>query len=343
MLTCKGDTMRARKLWLLIFVAVLAGGIYPQESLTAPYYANKVIKIVSGSEPGGNYDRMARLLAKHLPKYIPGKPTIIIENMPGAGSLIAANYLYNLPPDGLAIGAPQRGIPIAQLTKAKGVKYDVMKFEWIGSASVEPMVFAVRASLPINNINDLRTMKEPIFVPGAGPGASDYQFTYLLKEFLKLNIKSITYPSGTAGRLAFQRNEVDAVAGSYSSVKTFMEQGGMVRLLVRSNVSEPGIENLPADEDNTADKKGKIIMSMRAATDRIARPYIAPPGTPAGIMKILREAFTKVEKDKALIDDARRLNITVQYVSRDQCLKTLQYMFNQPEEIVKEFGKYVQF
>lgn len=327
---------------ILIF-CVVAGFIFPQASPAAPYYANKVVRIVSGSEPGGNYDRMARLLAKHLPKHIPGKPTIIIENMPGAGSLIAANYLYNQPPDGLTIGAPQRGIPIAHLTKAKGVKYDVMKFEWIGSASVEPMVFAVRASLPVKNINDLRTVKEAIFVPGAGPGASDYQFTYLLKEFLGLNIKSITYPSGTAGRLAFQRNEVDAIAGSYSTVKAFIDQGGMVRLLLRSNVSEPGIENLPVDEDNAKDQKGKIIMSMRAATDRIARPYIAPPGTPANVMKILREAFAGVTKDKALIEESKRFNISVQYITRDECLKTLKYMFNQPDEIIREFGKYVQF
>ena len=327
----------------LIFLAVLAGSIFPQESPAAPYYANKVIKIVSGSEPGGNYDRLARLLAKHLPRYIPGKPVIIIENMPGAGSLIAANHVYNLPPDGLAIAAPQRGIPIAQLTKAKGVKYDVMKFEWIGSPSVEPMVFAVRASLPIKNINDLRTMKEAIFVPGAGPGASDYQFTYLLKEFLGLNIKSITYPSGTAGRLAFQRNEVDAIAGSYSTVKAFIDQGGMVRLLIRSNVSEAGIENLAVDEDNTKDNKGKVILSMRAATDRIARPYIAPPKTPAPIMKILREAFAGVAKDKALLEEAKRFNISVQYIPPDECLKTLKYMFNQPEEVVREFSKYVQF
>jgi tripartite-type tricarboxylate transporter receptor subunit TctC len=335
--------MKAASLWFLILFAVLAGFIFPKESLSSPYYANKVIRIISGSEPGGNYDRMARLLAKHLPKYIPGKPTIIIENIPGAGSLIAANYLYNLPPDGLAIGAPQRGIPIAQLTKAKGVKYDVMKFEWIGSASVEPMVFAVRASLPIKNINDLRTTKESIFVPGAGPGASDYQFTYLLKEFLGLNIKSITYLSGSAGRLAFQRNEVDAIAGSYSTVKTFIEQGGMVRLLIRSKVSEPGIENLPVDEDNTLDSKGKIIMSMRAATDRIARPYIAPPRTPASVMKILWEAFARVSNDKELREDAKKFNIAVQYIPRDECLKTLKYMFNQPEEIIREFGKYVQF
>ncbi len=328
--------------WALILLSVLIGLAVPDESLSAPYYENKVIKIVSGSEPGGNYDRIARLFAKHLRKYIPGKPTIIIENMPGAGSLIAANYIYRQPPDGLAIAAPQRGIPIAQLTKSSGVKYDVMKFEWIGSASTEPMVFAIRTNHVIKNINDLRKTKDPVYVPGAGPGASDYQFTYLLKEFVGLNIKSVTYPSGTAGRLALQRNEVDAIAGSYSSMKSFIDQG-IVRPLVRSRVAEPEIENLPVDEDLVADSKGRIIMSMRAASDRIARPYMAPPGTPAPIMKIWREAFASAAQDKELLEESKRYSITVQFIPQEECMKTLRYMLNQPDEIVREFSKYVQF
>ena len=270
-------------------------------------------------------------------------PASIIENLPGAGSLIAANFVYSkAAPDGLTIGAPQRGIPFAQLTKAEGVKFDVRKFAWIGSASVEPMVFGIRSDHPYKHINELKTIKEALFVPGAGPGASDYQFTYLLKEFLGLNIKSITYTSGTAGRLALMKKEVDATAGSYSSVKPLVDQGA-VRLLVRSRVAEPGIENLPVDEDLTADSTGKIIMAMRTSSDRIARPYIAPPATPAPLMKILRDAFARVAKDKDLIEEAKKFTLRVDYIPPEECLKTLNYIFNQPERINKEFGKYIQF
>ncbi len=328
--------------FLLLMVIVLTGLIMPKEPLAAPYYENKLIRVVSGSEPGGNYDRMSRLLAKHLPKYIPGKPTIIIENMPGAGSLIAANHIYNQAPNGLTIGAPQRGIIYAQLIKAEGAKFDVKKFGWIGSASVEPMVFAIRSDLPYKNFQDLKNAKEPIFVPGAGPGASDYQFTYLLKEILGLNFKSVTYTSGTAGRLAVLRKEVDSTAGSYSSVKPFIEQG-IVRPLIRSRVSEPGIENIPIDEDLTTDSKGKTLMAMRAASDRIARPYIVPPGTPANVMKILREAFAKVAKDKELIEESKKFNLRVDYIPVEECMKIINYVFSQPDAIVKEFSKYMQF
>ncbi len=335
--------MKRKHLRLLIVFFVLAGFIFPAASPAAPYYEGKVIRMISGSEPGGNYDRMARLLARHLPKYIPGKPTIIIENMPGAGSLIAANHVYNkAAADGLTIGAPQRGIPFAQLTKSEGVKFDVRKFAWIGSASVEPMVFTIRADHPYKHILELKKIKDPLFVPGAGPGASDYQFTYLLKEFLGLNLKSVTYSSGTAGRLALMRKEVDATAGSYSSVKAFIEQG-VVRPLVRSRVSEPGIENLPVDEDLTADSTGKIIMAMRTASDRIARPYIASPATPLPLMKILRDAFARVAKDRDLIEEAKKYSLRVEYIPPEECLKTLNYIFNQPDRIVKEFGKYIQF
>ncbi len=335
--------MKKEHLWLPLMFFVLAAFVLPSASHCAPYYEHKVIRMISGSEPGGNYDRMARLLARYLPKYLPGKPTIIIENMPGAGSLIAANQIYSkAAPDGLTIGAPQRGIPFAQLTKSEGAKFDVRKFAWIGSASVEPMVFAIRADHPYKNILELKKIKDPLFVPGAGPGASDYQFTYLLKEFLGLNLKSVTYTSGTAGRLALLRKEVDATAGSYSSVKPFIDQGA-VRPLVRSRVSQAGIENLPVDEDLTTDSTGKVIMAMRTASDRIARPYIAPPATPAPVIKILRDAFAQVAKDKDLIAEAKKYNLEIEYIPAEECLKTLNYMFNQPDRIIKEFGKYIQF
>ncbi len=126
--------MKRQTLLLLVGLLFIFTIFIPIKLLAAPYYEGKVVKIIVGSEPGGGYDRMARLIAKHLPKHIPGKPTMIVENMAGAGSLIAANHIYNIAkPDGLTIGAPQRGIPFAQLTKAEGIKFDIMKYSWIGS------------------------------------------------------------------------------------------------------------------------------------------------------------------------------------------------------------------
>ena len=136
----------------------------------APYYEGKTIKLVVGYKPGGGYDRMARLVAKYLPNYLPGKPAVIIENMEGAASVIAANYVYNIArPDGLTIGTFNRAIPFAQLTKLDGVKFDLLKYAWIGSMAIEGTVFAVRSDLPYKTADDLMKIKSPLMMSMDAP------------------------------------------------------------------------------------------------------------------------------------------------------------------------------
>lgn len=328
---------------MLVTLCILSLFLIPREPFATPYYEGKVVKIVVGSEPGGGYDRMARLVAKYLTKHIPGKPTLIVENMPGAGSIIAANYVYNIAkPDGLTLGAPQRGVPYAQLTKAEGVKFDITKFAWIGSPAVEATIFCVRSDLPYKTFADLQKAKETIHAAGAGPGATDHQYAFLLSEFLGVNLKLVTYTSGSAGLLAIERKEADGKAGSYTSIKRFIDRG-VVRALIRGRVTEKGIEGLPVDEDLTPDKKGKAIMAMRSTGDQIGRPFLAPPKTPADVMTILREAFARATKDSEMQEEARKINLDIEYVSSDECLKELNSLFNQPEDIIREFGKYIKF
>jgi len=328
--------------FLFVGFYLIVSIVCPVQPVAAPYYEGKTIRIVVGSEPGGGYDRMARLLAKHLPKHIPGKPLIIVENMPGAGSIIAANHIYSIAkPDGLTIGAVQRGLPYYQLLKAEGVKYDAIKYSWIGSPSVEATVLTLRTDLPYKTFDDLRKAKGPIHLSGAGPGASDYQFALILKEFFGLNLNMIIYPSSSAQVLAIERKEVDGRGGSYSSLKPFIERG-LVRPLIRGRVAEPGIEDLPVDEDLVSDKMGKAIMTMRSAGDFMGRPYLASPGTPADVVNILREAFANVIKDSELKEESKKVRMEVEYVSADKCLKILDSLFRQPEEIIREFSKYVK-
>jgi len=335
--------MKKQILFLLVTGIIISIFLFPQAILSAPYYEGKTVRIIVGFAPGGGYDRIARILAKHLPKHIPGKPTILVENMEGASSIIAANHIYNLTkPDGLNIGTFNRGLPFAQLLKTEGVRYDVTKFSWIGSAAVEATILSIRSDLPYKTVDDLKMVKEPIPLAGMGPGTSDTQFAILLKEFAKLNLKLIIYPSSADGMLAIERKEVDGRAGSYSSLKPFIERG-LVRPMIRGRVSEPGIENLPVNEDLTTDPKGKTIMAMLASTDGIGRPYVVPPGTPADIMNILRDAFAKVAKDPELKEEAKKNRMEVSYTSGDECLKVLNNLLNQPSDIVQEFGKYIKF
>ena len=334
------------KRWGLLFIAtslVLLVLFSSAEVTAAPYYEGKTMRIIVGFAPGGGYDRLARLLAKHLPKYIAGGPNIIVENMEGASSMIAANHIFNLAkPDGLTIGAVNRGVPFAQLTKVEGVKFDITKFSWIGSAATEATILVLRTDSPYKNVEDMRQAKEPIPLAGMGPGTSDTQFAILLKEFCGANLKLIIYPSSPDGMLAIERKEVEGRAGSYSSLKPYIERG-LVRPVIRGRVAEQGIENLPVIEDFTTHPVGKTIMAMLAAADRIGRPYIAPPGTPPEVINILRDAFAKVSKDADAQEEAKKIRMAIEYTPAEETLKTLDYLMNQPDNVVKEFSKFIKF
>lgn len=335
--------MKRQSLYLLILFFMLSMLLSSNGVLAAPYYQGKRMTIIVGSQPGGGYDNMARMLAKHLPKYIPGNPTILVENNPGAASMIVANQIYNIAkPDGLTIGAFQRGIPLAQLQKAEGVKFDVMKYSWIGSPAVEATVLTLRTELPFKTIDDLKKAKDPVMLGSSGPTESSSQFALLLKEFTGINLKMVVYLTGTEARLAVEKKEVDGRAGSMSALKALIERG-VVRSWIRGRVSEPEIESVPVDEDLTTDKKGKTMMAMRSTLDLIGRPYVAPPGTPPEIMNILRDAFAKVAKDPELLGDSKKFILSIHYTNAEETLKRLSFVMSQPEDIVKEFGNYVKF
>src|SRR3954466_9653321 len=137
--------------------------LVPLAAAAQANFAGKTVTIVVGYKPGGGYDATARLLARHLPDYLPGKPTVIVQNMPGGNSIISANHMYNVAkPDGLTIGTFNRNLPIAQLTRVEGVKFDLQKFAWIGSAANETTILAIRADLPYRNFDELRKAKENV-------------------------------------------------------------------------------------------------------------------------------------------------------------------------------------
>ena len=335
--------MKRQTICLLLAILVLCLINFQKISLAAPYYEGKRITIVVGFGPGGGYDAMARLVAKHLPKHIPGKPSILVENMPGASSIIAANHIYSIvKPDGFTIGTVNRGLPFAQLTKAEGVRFDFRKYSWIGSPSIDPTVFFIRADLPIRNVEDLRKAKGPIPLATEGLGTTGHQFPLLLNEFAGMNFKLVVYPSGSDSRLAVERKEVDGRAGSYSQEKRYVDRG-VYRPLIRGRVSLPEIDPLVVNEDLTTDPKGKTIMGMLSSVDRIARPFMAPPGVPGEVMSVLRDAFARVTEDPELKEEAKKLSIDLRFVSPDETLKVLDYLFTQPESIVKEFGKFVTY
>ncbi|MBI2358303.1 MAG: hypothetical protein HYV04_05270 [Deltaproteobacteria bacterium] len=326
---------------LLFFLASLW---IPGLSHGAAYYEGKTLTIVVGYKPGGGYDRYARLFAKYLPRYMPGNPTIVIQNMPGANSIIAANHIYSVAkPDGLTIGTFNNGLVIAQLTKVEGVRFDLTKIAWIGSTASDAAILAVRADLPYKTVDDLRKVKEAVVIGATGPGSSTYDFPALLKEFAGLNIKLVPgYSSSSDVMLAIERKEVDGRGGSYASILPFIDRG-LVRPMVRTRVRVPEIEKLPVDEELATSAKAKAIMAIRSTPEIIYRPYAAAPGTPAEPMKILRDAFARAAKDKELLAEAKKTKLPIDYVAGEDALKVVQEVLRQPPDIAQEITKYIKF
>lgn len=339
----RGTKMRKKSFCSWICGVTLCLAFSPGVLLAAPYYEGKKITMVVGFGAGMGYDRIARLIAKHLPKYIPGKPVIIVENMPGASSMIAANRIYGLEkPNGLTIGSINRGLPFAQLMKVEGARFDLLKYSWIGSMAVETTVLAIRGDLPYKTFDELRKSKALIHMGDMGSGGTVTQFTILARDFLGLNIKTVIYPASPDVMLALERKEIDGRAGTYSSFKPYVERG-LLRLLLRGRVAEPGIENLPVNEDLTTDKTGKTLMGMLSVVDKIGRPYVAPPGTPPEIINILRGAFAGVARDPEAREEAKKMMMEIAYLPDGECMNVLNYLFSQPEDIIKEFSRYAKF
>jgi tripartite-type tricarboxylate transporter receptor subunit TctC len=324
--------------FLVVFI------LSPFLSYAASQDEAKIVTIVVGYKPGGGYDRTARLLAKYLPKYIQGNPPVVVHNMPGSNSIIAANHVFSaVKPDGLTIGTFNRNLPIAQLIRVEGVKFDMAKYGWIGSAASETTVMAIRGDLPYKTFEDLRKAKQQIIVGSTGPGANTHDFPLLLEEFAGVNFKIVTgYSSSSDIVSAIERKEVDAWAGSHSTLKSHIDRG-LVRPLVRSRGPDPDTAKLPVDEDLATSAKGKAIMAIRSAPERIGRPFVAPPGTPAETMGMLREAFAKVARDKELLEEAKKAKMPIEYVTAEECLKIVREVLSQPAGITQDLTKYIKF
>jgi len=331
---------------LYVLGAILAGlaAVPLTGAAQSSPYEGKTVTIVVGFKAGGGYDRTARILARHLPKHIPGKPNVIVQNMPGANSITAANHVYAVAkPDGLTIGTFNRNLVLAQLTNVPGVKFDMTKFAWIGSAASETTVLAIRSDLQFNSFEELRKSGKTVVIGATGPGANTYDFPLLLKEFLGVNFKIVSgYSSSADIMLAIERKEVDARAGSYSSLRTFIDRK-LVHPVIRARAVEPGIEQLPVDESFAPNARAKAIMALRSAPEVVGRPYVMTPGTSAEALRIMRDAFAAALKDPELVAEATKAKMELEYTSGEETLKILTEVLSQPKDVVDEFSKYIKF
>jgi tripartite-type tricarboxylate transporter receptor subunit TctC len=328
----------------LAFVCGVAVLLLALPAVAQAPFAGRTVTILVGYSPGGGYDRVARIVARHLPRYLPGNPTVVVQNMPGANSIVAANHLYNVArPDGLTIGLFNRNLVLGQLVGVEGLRVDMRRWQWIGSPAEETDVFAIRADLPYRQILDLRRADPAVAIGATGPGANTYDFPLVLKAFLKLNLRIISgYPSSADIMLAIERREVDGRAGSWSSLKPFVERG-LVRPLVRTRSDNPELRAIPVDQDLVTEAVAKSVLRLRAIPNRLGRPFVAPPGAPAEMVRAYRDAFRRMTQDREFVAEAERAGVEVSFTSPEEIARILEEVFSTPAGTVRVFKEFFRF
>ena len=312
-------------------------------SAQTSFYEGKTVSVIIGAT-GGSLELAARIVTRHLGKHIPGHPNVVLQNMPGAAHLVATNHVYTVAkPDGLTLLAANPSVGIAQLTKVDAVRFDLRKFEWLGSSGADGVAMAIRPDLPYKTWQDLKNANREIVVGTTGPGSNAHDFPLFLKEFAGAKFKLVSgYKANADILLALERKEVDAWAAFATTIKLAAERGA-VRPIVRGRVAIPGFENLPVDEDLATSALGKAMMAIRAAPLAIGRAFAAPPRTPPDRVATLRDAFAKTAKDPEFVAEMKKAKIETSYISADEVAKLFAGMLEQPPEVQKELVKYLKF
>lgn len=325
-------------------VGMLAAGNASADAV-ADFYKDKKVTLYVGYSAGGGYDVYARQLARHLGTYLPGKPIVIVQNMPGAGSVRLANWLYNAAPkDGTAIGAVARGVAFDTLLGAAGSQFDAVKFNWLGSMNDEVSV-CVSWNKPegIQTFED--TYKKELVVGGTGGSADTDQFPKVLNGVLGTKFRVVAgYPGGNDINLAMERGEVAGRCGwSWSSVITTRAswlKEKKINVLVQLSLSKHAdLPNVPLITDLARNDEERAIMKLVFARQVMGRPFLAPPGVPAVRLDALRKAFLDTQKDKQFMEEADKAKLEITPVSGEKVQSLVKEAYDTPKPIVAKVAE----
>ena len=335
----------------LSFILLLAGSHPVLHAAEAPSYEGKTIKIIVGFTSGGFYDRWSRLLARYVPKYLPGNPEMIVQNMPGAGGMIAANHIYSVAkPDGLSVAMLSYGMYLDQLVGRKEVQYDVRKFNWIGSPEKSEVLMYMRSDAPFKTIEDIRKASTPPKCGSTGTAGTDYILARLIEETLGAKIETVLgYPGGSEIDLAVEKGEVQCrglTAAPYFGREPFISwrKRHFVNVLLYGGVKrDPRIPDTPTiyeifDKENTPEETRRVADVILRGGD-FGRPWVMPPETPAGIVKTMRAAYAKAMADPALVDEAKKGKLEVEHVPGEELQQLAEKMVSQPPGVVARVKK----
>jgi tripartite-type tricarboxylate transporter receptor subunit TctC len=305
------------------------------------FYRGKTVRIIVGASAGGGYDTYSRTIARHMGKYIPGNPTLVVDNMPGAGFLISANYMYKVAkPDGLTIGHFIGGLFLQQLLGKPGVEFDARKFEYIGVPGQDNYVLGVAKSTGITSVEQLLATKSPLKLGGVGAGSATDDIPKVLAATMGFPFQIVSGYKGTADvRLAFNSGEVQGICNSWESLKATwskeLASGDIVVILQTTGKSHPDLPRIPlAINYAKTDEAQKFVKAIVHSVGPTARPYVLPPATPQDRVQILRKAFMDTMKDTEFLADAAKARLDINPLDGAELDKNVKAVFNLDANLV---------
>jgi tripartite-type tricarboxylate transporter receptor subunit TctC len=335
--------MKYRDLLLLSLVAALYVPTARAQDAVAAFYKGKQINLIVGSSAGGGYDTYARLLGRHLGKYIPGNPVIVPSNMPGAGSNAAAAHIYAVAPkDGTVIGAVQTAAVLDPLFGDKArMKHDASKFIYLGSATIDYYICVVRADAPVKTFQE--ALAREVIIGASQPGTSTRDFPALLNNAVGTKFRIVSgYPGTREITLAIEKGEVQGLCGfSWSSLSVQHPdwlQNGFIRVLVQEHdKGHPDVNRMgvPLAVDFAKSPQDRQIMELIYSSEIFGRPYILPPGVPADRMAALRKAFMDALRDPDLRAEGEKLGLDLDPISGEKLQEIAEKIYATPPDIVE--------
>jgi tripartite-type tricarboxylate transporter receptor subunit TctC len=312
----------------------------------AEFYKGKNVELYIGYSAGGGYDVYARALARHIGRFIPGNPTIVPKNMPGAGSLVLANWLYNVAPkDGTAFGTIGRGTGFDPLLGSTKAQFDASKFNWLGSMNDEVSVCVAWHTAGVRTLQ--QAMGKELTVGGTGPAADTDQFPKVLNATIGTKFKIITgYPGGNDVDLAMERGEVMGRCGwSWSSViathQNWLDDKKIDVLVQLSLAKHPDLPKVPLVMDFARNDEERQIFKLVFARQPMGRPFLAPPGVPADRVAALRQAFMDTLADREFMAEARKAKLEINPVSGEAVQKIVQEVYETPKSVADKVADMV--
>jgi tripartite-type tricarboxylate transporter receptor subunit TctC len=336
-------TLRAIGLVSALFTAL---GVPPASSQTVEeFYRGKTVRFIIHSTAGGDYDAWARLIARHMTKYLPGNPTFVPQNMPGAGGITAANALYAaLPQDGSVIGMIGRNLPFQALTNVENVRYDPRKFNWIGSPEFSSIVCVVAGDAPVKSAQE--AFEKEVLMGGAGAGTAVSTMPIFLNKLLGIKFRLVEgYAGSSAVWLAIERKEVHGVFLTLAAVKAARPGGiesGAIRILFNMEPAPAPRTNAPSIFDFAKTDEQRQLLKLMSISNELGRPILTPPNVPADRVAALRQAFEKTMQDPELIAEAKRGGLSIAVTSGEALTKLVNDLLATRKELVDKMEELIK-